>query len=478
MLLKRKITSLAICLVLLHLFSMAQNKKKDQGPNNDNSEAGIFYNTVPDHLYDIILSRPENHSISISILSNDDLVGSIQYGLNPGKLNNNTADINFKKGHVQVIKIDNLLPGNKYWYKFKYRYGEKELLSKMNYFQLQRPLNNPFTFTVQADSHLDENTNPEMYLKTLLNMAEDSADFLIDLGDTWMTDKYRNDYKESLKQYIAQRYYFGTVCKSSALFLTLGNHDGETGQQLKKKNGDNMTNWATLTRKNYYTNPEPGDFYIGNTEMENGIGYPENYYAWEWGNALFIVLDPFRYSAGNKDPWQRTLGEQQYNWLKKTLQQSKAGFKFVFIHNLVGGVDLKGKGRGGIEAASYYEWGGKDSSGVNTFSSHRPGWEKPIHDLLINNGVNIVFHGHDHFFAKQDLGGMVYQLVPQPGAIRYGNTNNAAEYGYVNGKIMNGPGYMRVSIEEKKATIEFVQSSIDTKHKNKEVLYTYTIEAK
>ena len=29
-------------------------------------------------------------------------------------------------------------------------------------------------------------------------MAADSADFLIDLGDTWMTDKYRADYKESL----------------------------------------------------------------------------------------------------------------------------------------------------------------------------------------------------------------------------------------------------------------------------------------
>jgi hypothetical protein len=64
-------------------------------------------------------------------------------------------------------------------------------------------------------------------------MASDSADFLIDLGDTWMTDKYKDDFKSALKQYVAQRYYFGSLCHSVPLFLTLGNHDGEAGQPGK-----------------------------------------------------------------------------------------------------------------------------------------------------------------------------------------------------------------------------------------------------
>lgn len=478
MLLKIKLYGIFICLLLFTLLVAAQNKKNDRTSNNDNREAGIFYNVVPAHLYDIILGRPEDRSVAISILTNEDMYGSIQYGFSADKLNNRTADINFIKGQVQIIKVDKLLPGEKYWYQFMYRSGDKEIFSELNYFQTQRTVNSSFVFAVQADSHLDENASTDMYLQTLNNIAADSADFLIDLGDTWMTDKYHNDYKESLKQYIAQRYYFGRVCKSVSLFSVLGNHDGESGQQSKKQSSGNMTAWATATRKQYYINPSPDSFYSGNSVKGNDGGYADNYYAWEWGNALFIVLDPFRYTLANKDPWQRTLGEQQYNWLKHTLQETKAAFKFVFIHNLVGGVDLKGRARGGSEAAKYFEWGGLDTSGSNTFAANRPGWEKPIHDLLVSNKVDIVFHGHDHFFAKQDLNGMVYQLVPQPGAMHYGNTNTAAEYGYQNGKILNGPGYMRIRIEGKTATVEFVQTSIDAKHKNKEVLYRYIIPAK
>ncbi len=180
---------------------------------------------------------------------------------------------------------------------------------------------------------------------------------------------------------------------------------------------------------------------------------------------------------GNKDPWQRTLGDQQYQWLKTTLEKSKAVFKFVFIHNLVGGVDLKGRGRGGAEASYFYEWGGADTAGVNQFSKYRPSWEKPIHDLLLQYKVQAVFHGHDHFFAHQQRDGLVYQLVPQPGSFKYGNNNQAAEYGYQSGKLLQAPGYLRVRLEKNQAIVDFVQSSLDERHKNKEVLYSYTLKA-
>jgi len=298
------------------------------------------------------------------------------------------------------------------------------------------------------------------------------------LGDTWMTDKYRNGFKESLKQYYAQRYYFGLLCKSSCLYLTLGNHDGESGQQRSKGEDGNMTIWSTKTRLELYPNPIPNNLYSGNIVKESGLGYPENYYSWKWGDALFIVLDPFRYTTDNNNPWQRTLGLEQYNWLKNTLAKSRASFKFVFIHNLVGGEDLNGKGRGGAEAARYYEWGGLDADGTNKFSENRPGWEKPIHELLKSYHVDIVFHGHDHFFARQELDGLVYQLVPQPGAMRYGNTNSAAAYGYKEGKFSNCPGYLRIRVEGKYATVELLQSSADSQHTNKEVLFSYTVQPK
>ena len=38
------------------------------------------------------------------------------------------------------------------------------------------------------------------------------------------------------------------------------------------------------------------------------------------------------------DQWSWTLGLQQYNWLKQTLQNSDAKYKFVFSHNMLGGI--------------------------------------------------------------------------------------------------------------------------------------------
>ena len=46
-----------------------------------------------------------------------------------------------------------------------------------------------FCFAIQADSHLDQGVTPEAYERTLLNIRESGADFLVDLGDTFMTDK-------------------------------------------------------------------------------------------------------------------------------------------------------------------------------------------------------------------------------------------------------------------------------------------------
>jgi hypothetical protein len=35
---------------------------------------------------------------------------------------------------------------------------------------------------------------------------------------------------------------------------------------------------------------------------------------------------------------------------------------------------------------------------------------------MLENKVNIYFHGHDHFYGKQEKDGMIYQEVPQPSA--------------------------------------------------------------
>ena len=72
------------------------------------------------------------------------------------------------------------------------------------------------------------------------------SDFLIDLGDTFMPDKYR-DYHDSLKQYIAQRYYFDAA-KVPVRMIT-GNHDGELGRFRPMLAEESMATWARATRR-------------------------------------------------------------------------------------------------------------------------------------------------------------------------------------------------------------------------------------
>ena len=115
-------------------------------------------------------------------------------------------------------------------------------------------------------------------------------------------------------------------------------------------------------------------------------------------------------------------------------------------------------GRGGAEASHWYEWGGRNEDGSPGFAQRRPGWPLPLHDLLRRGGVRAVFHGHDHFYARQERDGVVYQLVPQPGHPGRRTENVAAEYGYRGGEILGGAGHLRVTVGPDQATVAFVRA--------------------
>lgn len=135
--------------------------------------------------------------------------------------------------------------------------------------------------------------------------------------------------------------------------------------------------------------------------------------------------------------------------------------------------------RGGVEVATLWEWGGKNLEGENEFAKQRPGWEMPIHDLFVKHGVSIVFHGHDHLFIKQDLDGIVYQEVPQPGHPRSGNTNTAKDYGYLNGEIQSSSGFVRVRVGRDETRADYVRTYLPAaesqSRRNCEVSYSYVV---
>lgn len=412
-------------------------------------------NDVPAHPFDLILGRPTADSVTVSVLCYEDSDGTIAYGAERGKPDHQTPVISFKAGEPKEIVLSDLQGNTEYFYEFhsaKSRSGEL-------FFHTARAPGSTFAFTVTADSHLDEHTDPAIYQRTLAGALADKPDFHIDLGDTFMTEKHP-DRDAAAKQYLAQRFYLGGICQSSPLFFVLGNHDGETPGG-RAPGSEELAVWSNLTRKRFFPNPVPDAFYTGDATPHPEAGLLQDYYAWEWGDALFVVLDPFWFTQkqrGRGDNWKRTLGLEQYQWLKRTLEGSHAKFKFVFIHHLVGGADEQC--RGGAEAAPFYEWGGLSADGSDGFRRNRPDWPEPIHRLLVENHVSIVFHGHDHFYARQELDGIVYQEVPQPGSAAKDDKppRSAAEYGYADGIILGGSGHMRVTVSPAGTEVDYVRT--------------------
>ena len=105
----------------------------------------------------------------------------------------------------------------------------------------------------------------------------------------------------------------------------------------------------------------------------------------------------------------------------------------------------------------------------------------PIHQLLVRHRVSAVFHGHDHLYVKQDLDGIVYQEVPQPGYPRFNQANSATDYGYVNGVILGSPGHLRVTVTPERARVELVRPVLTrdetATRRNREIGHTYDIRA-
>jgi len=464
-------------LVLIAIFGAAvilvaqQGRRVRAGARNE-----VMFTSVPEHPFDVVLSRPGDRSVTATVLAYQDLAAYIEYAGRRSK------PLDLKKGTPLPVLLEGLSANTKYTYRLCYRKpGVSGIECSEDYtFHTQRPPGDSFTVTLQADSHLDSNTDPAIYTRTLTNALADEPDFHIDLGDTFMTDKYPA-YQDAAAQYLAQRYYFGLLCHSAPLFVALGNHDGEQGRFLNGA-AENMAVWSNGMRKRYFPNPEPDGFYSGNENADPVAGLLEDYYAWEWGDALFVVLDPFLYTksrGGQQDNWGWTLGPNQYRWLQRTLERSKARYKLVFLHHLVGGADSQ---RGGVEAALFYEWGGANPDGSDGFAVHRPGWAMPIHKLLAKYGVSIVFHGHDHLFARQELDGIVYQEVPQPGFSRYETPHSAKDYGYTDGVILGSPGHLRLRVSPEEIKVDYVRPYLpgaeNSSRHNGDIAFSYAFHKK
>ncbi|MEI8205592.1 MAG: metallophosphoesterase [Kiritimatiellales bacterium] len=401
-----------------------------------------------------LLAFPTDSSVQIHLIPQQDMTLAVRYGTQADRLDQQTDSQNIHAGESHIVRLENLKPDAEYFYRLEWNGTE----GAVHRFHTARAAGETFCFAVQADSHLDDNSDSAAYSATLQNIAQSQPDFLIDLGDSSMVEKLDDKSDAAITQRnLLMRNGYGKVAHSVPLFMAPGNHDGEKGSSVDGT-AKNLTVRATRIRKQFYP-VAPDTFYSSAAPNEKFCGTVRSYYAWTWGDALFVVIDPYRYpapKAGRKSGgWDVTLGETQYRWLRETLEKSPAKYKFVFSHQLVGGSEL---GRGGVEYADWYEWGGHDPDGKYRFDENRPGWGKPIHQLLVAAGVTAFFHGHDHFYARQEKDGVIYQLVPQPASESGKSPGPAVEYGYVQGDVRGGSGFVRVSVSPAGFDIKFIQT--------------------
>lgn len=426
--------SIAGCLLI-----GAVSLRGDQG-GRQNTPPVVYRVEVPTSELDVIAGAPTQSSITLSIRGKESPEPKLTISDEKGKPIQ-PPKFALITGKPVEVRITELKEGQSYTYSLVQ--GEQKVEGR---FVTARRIGQEFKFVVQADSHLDGNTDLKVLERTIGNMIHDQPDFMVDLGDTFMVDKYPN-FKDSLKQYEAQRYWFSRTGSQMSIFLCLGNHDGEVG--WPSRGGGDMASWSREQREANFPVIRPTKFYSG--APKKGL-----WYSYNWGDATFIILDPFvattRKTRGDEDGWNWTLGKEQFDWFAKTLKESKSKFKFVFIHHLVGGFG-GAEARGGVEAANRFEWGNKEE-----FPAKREGWAEPIHALMVKYGVTAMFHGHDHLYVRQEKDGVVYMEVPQPGQPRDNAIGSAEKYGYKSGVILGSSGHIRVKVGPNGVRLEYVKS--------------------
>ena len=120
----------------------------------------------------IVLGAPTDNSIAIKVFSADQAGSiSVDFGKQAGQYSQSTKAIALQAGQVALVSIDGLSADTLYYYRLNFQPTNAALGLGAEYsFHTARPPGRTFSFTVQADSHLDENSSLDQYRNTLANV--------------------------------------------------------------------------------------------------------------------------------------------------------------------------------------------------------------------------------------------------------------------------------------------------------------------
>lgn len=370
----------------------------------------------------------------------------------------------------------------------------------------QRPAGEAFRFAVVADGHWTQGRitrgGPRWWtgMQCLKQVVADGPfDFCVDIGDSPFPTKM-SEPQDGVDSYLKYRLLMADLTRLCGHYLVLGNHEQEAGFFQHGGGGDvddgvntklapdeYHQRWATEARLLTIPNPDRDTYPEGaegaagaNSEADwVGAEGPwcagprenlQNFYAYTWGDALFVVIDPFRCTAVGATrmpsvPEQWTLGVTQLAWLERTLRSSTARWKFVFSHHLVGGGAISGDGYA-VEHDGTKRAYGRGCAGDAT----RAGTEQArIHEWMVTHGAQFFVYGHDHCFCHSVQDSVNYLCCGRPTFLNdwIDKDGMRASYGDVESQGRNKPwvralynalGYTRFSVTPDQVTVEWVRT--------------------
>ena len=232
----------------------------------------------------------------------------------------------------------------------------------------------------------DNRSGNDTYKKIVSMIMERKPDFVVNTGDMIATP---GDIKEWTR--------FWDLSKPITVpyFLTVGNHDAHPKVPLSEKRYKEQVDL-------------PGN---------------ELYYSFVAGNSLFIILDSYL------DDQEKKITGVQLKWLEGVLAASRQKHKFVFLHHPLY-TDL-GKGHHAHDSMDKY-----------------PDSRDRLEALFAKSRVDAVFAGHEHYYERRTVDGIIHIITGGGGAPIY----DKEEYGGFN-------HFVQVTVDGDKVSAEVVDIS-------------------
>jgi hypothetical protein len=440
------------------------------------------------------LSHPHPNGVELSLIPAEKAEVFVEYGPLDGDWSWKTPEQHVAAEATAVFALNGLEPGERYRYRVRSRPATDDgafgTRAEHTFLTLRAP-GDRVRFAFSTDSHVylgwalaecgDEKSEFTRFERTLENIGESQLDFLILGGDEVQPHCVRcpactvdgessgqdtvETGREAELRYRVMRRAYEPLARTVPIFQVLGNHDGEAGFGSPDGRCGHRSDTAVLSRRARLAHfPSPAD---------------EGYFAFESGDALFVILDVMRFTTvypRRAEDW--TLGEEQLRWLEQTLSRSDRHWKFLFAHHLVGGSDLAlcySYGRGSIRST-------EDRTAAGRFR----GEQARIHELMLRHGARVFFSGHDHVFAAGEKDGVLYVVGGQASGPRMPfwtadpTFNEAYDFNEDgNPDYLTDKGFVRVTVEGPHRTqIEYVKTDPEDESRNARVVFQTTLESR